>query len=89
MVDPPSGIPGAFGQHSIWSEKGQELPFVPMPYSCITLKGMISGKRTLMFEKALRNTRRVKEAAIQAGKIQGSILLVPYNAKKVKVPKKR
>ncbi len=76
---PPTGIVDALGkQHSAWCEKGQELPFVPMPYSWTTLKGMISGKRTLMFKKALRNTQRAKEAAIPAEKIQGPILLVSF-----------
>ena len=81
---PPTGILDALrGQHSAWSEKGQELPFVPMPYSWTTLRGMISGKRTRMFEKALQNTQCVKVAAIPAEKIQGPIFLVSFTRDQV------
>lgn len=76
---PPTGMFDALrGQHSAWSFKGKELRFVPMPYSWTTLRGMISGKRTRMFEKALRNPKRVKEAAIPVETIQGPILLVSF-----------
>jgi pimeloyl-ACP methyl ester carboxylesterase len=76
---PPTGIFDIFGgQHSAWSEKGKELPFVPIPYNWSTLSGMISGHRTRMFEKALLSTERVKTAAIPVEKIQGAVLLVSY-----------
>ncbi len=76
---PPTGILDALqGQHSAWSLNGHELAFVAMPYSWTTLQGMITGKRTPMFEKALQNSRQVREAAIPVEKIQGSILLASF-----------
>jgi len=66
------------GQHSPWSEKGKELPFVPMAYSWTSLRGLMTGQQTKMVEKALRNSRRVKEATIPVEKIQGPILLVSF-----------
>jgi pimeloyl-ACP methyl ester carboxylesterase len=76
---PPTGLLDIFsGQHSAWSENGQELAFVPLRYSLTTLRGMISGKRTRMFEEALRDTLRVRSAAIPAEKIQGAVLLVSF-----------
>ena len=81
---PPAGILDLIeGQHSAWSENGKELPFVPIPYSWATLRGMLSGKRTRMFEIALQNTRRVKEAEIPAEKIRGSILLISFTRDQV------
>ena len=76
---PPTGTLDALrGQHSAWSLNGHELAFVPMPYSWTTLRGMITGKRTRMFEKALRNSGRVKRAAIPVERIQGPILLTSF-----------
>ncbi len=76
---PPTGKLDALGtQHSAWSFNGKELSFVPMPYSWTTLRGMITGKRTRMFEKALRNSKRVKEAAIPVETIQGPVLLASF-----------
>ena len=66
------------GQHSPWSEKGKELPFVPMAYSWTSLRGLMTGKQTRMVEKALQNSRRVKAATIPVEKIQGPILLVSF-----------
>ena len=76
---PPTGMLDALrGQHSPWSVDGKELSFVAMPYTWTTLRGMITGKRTRMFEKALQNSGRVKKATIPVEKIQGSILLVSF-----------
>jgi pimeloyl-ACP methyl ester carboxylesterase len=76
---PPTSLLDAIGkEHSAWSEKGQELPFVRIPYSWTTIKGMASGKRTRMFEDALGDTLQVNAAAIPAEKIQGPILLVSF-----------
>jgi uncharacterized protein len=76
---PPSGKLDALrGQHCAWNLNGHELAFVPMAYSWTTLRGMISGKRTRMFEQALRNAPRVKEAAIPVEKIGGPILLASF-----------
>ncbi len=76
---PPTGTLDALrSQHSAWSFNGQELKFVPMPYSWTTLRGLITGKRTRMFEKALRNSGRVKEAAIPVERIHGPILLASF-----------
>ncbi len=76
---PPRGTVDALrAQHSAWSFNGQELSFVPMPYSWTTLRGMITGKRTRMFEKALRNAGRVKKAAIPVERIQGPIFLASF-----------
>jgi len=76
---PPTSLLDAIGkQHSAWSEKGRELPFVRIPLSWTTIKGMASGKRTKMFENALKDTLGVKAAAIQAEKIQGPILLISF-----------
>ena len=65
-------------QHSPWSEKGKELPFVPMAYSWTSLRGVMTGKQTRMVEKALRNSERVKRASIPVERIQGPILLVSF-----------
>ena len=76
---PPTGKWDALsGQHSAWSESGKELPFVPMAYSVTTLRGLMSGKQTRMFEIALQNTRRVEKAAIPVESIRGPILLTSY-----------
>jgi pimeloyl-ACP methyl ester carboxylesterase len=58
------------GQHSPWSEHGKDLPFVPMAYSWTSLRGLMTGKQTRMVEKALRNSRRVREATIPVERIQ-------------------
>jgi uncharacterized protein len=76
---PPIGFLDALrGQHSAWSENGKELSFVPIPFSLTTILGMISGRRTRMFEKALKNTKLVKMSEIPVEKIQGPILLVSF-----------
>lgn len=75
----PKGILDALrGQHSAWSLQGQEIQFVPLPYSLITLHGMITGMRTRMFEEALRKSNAVEKAAIPVEKIQGPILLESF-----------
>lgn len=76
---PPTSLLDAVGkEHSAWSDKGRELPFVRIPYSWTTLKGMASGKRTRMFENALEDTLQVNAAAIPAEKIHGPVLLVSF-----------
>src|SRR5580692_10628666 len=76
---PPTSLWDALGrQHSAWSEKGQELPFVRIPFSWTTIKGMASGKRTQMFENALKDTLEANVAAIPAEKIRGPVLLVSF-----------
>lgn len=76
---PPTGVLDALrGQHSAWSFGGQEVAFVPIPYSLTTVRGMITGKRTRMFEKALQNGAAVERAAIRVEKIQGPILLISF-----------
>jgi pimeloyl-ACP methyl ester carboxylesterase len=56
---------------------------VPIPYSWTTIKGMFSGKRTRMFEEALKNTDRAKQAAIPVERICGPILLVSFRQDQV------
>jgi hypothetical protein len=81
---PPTGALDALGgQHSAWSLGGRELAFVPMPLSWATLRGLITGKRTRMFERALRNTEAVKAAAIPVEHIHGPILLVSFTADQI------
>jgi pimeloyl-ACP methyl ester carboxylesterase len=81
---PPTGVFDAIGkEHSAWSEKGKELPFVRIPYSWTTIKGMASGKRTRMFENALEDTLQVNAAAIPAEKIQGPVLLISFKQDQV------
>jgi pimeloyl-ACP methyl ester carboxylesterase len=76
---PPTSLLDAIGkQHSAWSEKGRELPFVRIPYSWTTIKGMASGKRTRMFQNALEDTSQVNAAAIPAEQIRGPVLLVSF-----------
>lgn len=76
---PPTSVFKSLGkQHSAWSENGQELPFVHIPFTFTTLKGMITGKRTRMFEKALQDTVSVQLASIPVEKTQGPILLVSF-----------
>ncbi len=80
---PTSTLDALRAQHSAWSFNGQELSFVPMPYSWTTLRGLITGQRTRMFEKALRNSGRVKKAAIPVERIKGPILLVSFKRDQV------
>jgi dienelactone hydrolase len=76
---PPTGVLDALrGQHSAWSLEGREVPFARVPYSFATVRGMISGKRTRMFENALANARAVEKATIQVEKARGPILLVSF-----------
>jgi pimeloyl-ACP methyl ester carboxylesterase len=76
---PPTGIMDALrGQHSAWSLDGHEVAFVPMPYSWTTLRAMLTGKRTRMFEKALQNARAVQRAMIPVEKIHGPVLLISF-----------
>ena len=75
----PAGILDAIrGEHSAWSSGGRELAFVPVPYSWTTLKGMVTGKRTRMFENALAERLKHKDAAIPVEKVQGPILLISF-----------
>jgi len=74
----PGSLDALLGQHSAWSSKGQELTFVPVPYSWTTVNGLISGKRRPIFEKALERGRNLKGATIPAEKIQGPILLISF-----------
>lgn len=81
---PPTGIIDALrGQHSAWSEKGRELPFVPIPYSLTSLTGMISGRRTAMFESALQDEEHARAAAIPVERIDAPILLVSFTRDQV------
>jgi pimeloyl-ACP methyl ester carboxylesterase len=81
---PPTGFLDLLGgQHSAWSENGKELSFVPIPISWTSIRGMISGERTRMFEKALKNTQRVNMSEIPVEKIQGPILLVSFTRDQV------
>jgi hypothetical protein len=76
---PPTSILDALkGQHSAWSLSGHELPFVPIPFTFTTLRGMITGNRTRMFEEALCNAPALEEAAIPIEKTQGPILLISF-----------
>lgn len=51
--------------------------------SLTTIKGMVSGTRTGMFEKALQDTVKVKVATIPVEKIQGRILVVSFKRDQV------
>ncbi len=76
---PPIGILDVLhGQHSAWSFNGHEVAFLPLSYSWTTLHGMVTGRRTRMFEKALLNTEAVEAAAIPVEKIKGPILLESF-----------
>ena len=75
----PTGILDALqGQHSAWSVQGHETAFVPIPYSWTALRGMVTGRRTRMFEEALRNAGAVEAAAIPVEKTRGPFLLVSF-----------
>ncbi|WP_051508888.1 alpha/beta fold hydrolase [Xylanibacter oryzae] len=81
---PPTGLFDALGrQHSAWSEKGRELPFVSIPFSWTSIKGMFSGNRTRMFEKALQDTIKVKAATIPVEKIHGPVLVISFKRDQV------
>jgi hypothetical protein len=81
---PPKGLLDALrGQHSAWSFGGKEVTFVPIPFSWTTLRGMITGKRTRMFEKALQKKKAVEAAAIRVENIQGPILFVSFSRDQV------
>lgn len=76
---PTNPIDALCGQHSAWACGPQEVPFVPMPYSLTTLKGLLRpGERTQMFEKALLNTHAVEAAAIPVEKAKAPILLLSF-----------
>jgi hypothetical protein len=66
------------GQHSAWSLRGHEIPYVPLPYSWTTLHGIITGRRTHMFEQALLNAAAVEAAEIPLEKIRGHVLLESF-----------
>ena len=81
---PPTGVLDAlWGQHSAWSLNGHEAAFVPMPYSWTTLRAMLTGKRTRMFEKALQNARAVQRAGIPVENIHGPVLLISFTRDQV------
>ncbi len=81
---PMSKLDALRGQHSSWTVGGQELAFLPVPYSWATLRGIIrGGPQARMFEQALRNSRRVKKAAIPVENIGGPILLVSFTRDEV------
>jgi hypothetical protein len=75
---PTNALDALIGQHSAWSCGGKEVPFVPMPYSFTTLNGLLTGRQTRMFEKALQDTSAVRAAAIPVEKAQAPILLVSF-----------
>jgi fermentation-respiration switch protein FrsA (DUF1100 family) len=76
---PPLGLGDILGgQHSAWSLEGRETAFVPVPYTWTTLQGMVSGRRTRMFEEALLNRDAVSRAAIAVEKIKGPILIESF-----------
>ena len=76
---PPTGLlDGLRGQHAAWSLNGQEMGFVPIPYTLTSLRGMLSGRRTRMFEQALLNASAVEAAVIPVEKIQARLLLVSF-----------
>lgn len=60
---------------SSWSANGKGLPFLPYP-SSIKKWDLILLRLRKMHEEALLNTEGAKEAAIQAERIQGAILLI-------------
>ncbi len=71
------------GQRSAWSHQGRDLPFVPLPYSWITLRGLLTGRRTRMFLEALRNDGAVKAASIPVERIRGPLLLESFTRDQV------
>ncbi len=75
---PRSKLDALRGQHSSWSLNGREFPFVPAPYSPATLRGMLMGRYTRMFEEEFRNTARLNAAAIPVENSQCPILLVSF-----------
>jgi hypothetical protein len=75
---PTNPIDALTGQHSAWACGAKELPFVPMPYSFTTLSGLLTGRRTRMFEEALQNAPAVEAAAIPVERAKASILLVSF-----------
>ena len=70
-------------QHSAWSERGKELPFVNIPYSFASVKGMLFHESTRVFEKALKDTTQVQAASIPVEKIQAPILLISFKRDQV------
>jgi acetyl esterase/lipase len=71
------------GQPSAWSRLGHDMPFVPLVYSWITLRGLLTGRRTRMFEQALRNDAAVKAASIPVERILGPVLLESFTRDQV------
>jgi hypothetical protein len=72
----PKGIPRPPFQLSSWSYAGEDLPFVPIPYSPALLWGLLTFRQRKMFEQGLHNTQRVAQAVIPVEKIGGPILLI-------------
>jgi pimeloyl-ACP methyl ester carboxylesterase len=76
---PPTGIGDALrGQHSGWSRNGRETPFVALPYSWTTFRGLVTGKRTSMFDVALNDATAVSRAAIKVEEARGPMLLMSF-----------
>jgi len=75
---PTNPIDALTGQHSAWACRAKEVPFVPMAYSLTTLYGLLTGKRTRMFERALQNSPAVEAAAIPVERAKAAILLVSF-----------
>jgi uncharacterized protein len=75
---PTNPLDALVGQHSAWSCGGTELPFVPMPYSLTTLKGLLTNQRTRMFAEALRNASAVTDAAIPVERAKAALLLISF-----------
>lgn len=75
---PTNPIDALTGQHSAWACEGKEVPFVPMPYSFTTIRGLVSREKTRMFVEALRNAPAVEAAAIPVERANASVLLVSF-----------
>jgi uncharacterized protein len=65
-------------QHSAWSEGGKEFPFVRIPYTLASIKGMILHESTRVYETALQDTLQVRVASIPVEKIQAPVLLISF-----------
>jgi len=78
----PTGFFDALaGQHSAWSYQGQPLPFVPMPVSLTSARGLLtvwtgSPDTVSMFDEALQNKMAVEAAAIPVEDIGGPMLCI-------------
>jgi dienelactone hydrolase len=74
---PPTGIlDGLMGQHSSWTYDGQDLAYVPIPFSFDAGKAIVTWDWNTVMMRALDNTSAVEASAIPVETIRGPVLCI-------------